>query len=517
MTDTTQLDFHDIIKQKHWDEALDRIKEGKFNDASTAKHGFLPIHLACLRRNVPLPIIEALIDAEPDSLKVRSSTKDKALPIHFAAGCGASLQVVQLLVKAFPESMYAINANGLLPLHSACWSTHVCFKVVRFLIENFPDGLYASTNTCANIPLHAAAYTNAPTDVIRLLVRFYSQGLFVANASGNTPRMVAEDKGHDRVVQVLYEEEVKIGRIQLSDTHMKETDMGSSRIISRESSGNTITMSEAQFEPQMKCMPPVPQLNLSEVSIEQDMSIMREDGSINSDGNRMCDIVTPISSPVSFQNTINSINASVNYLSDVIPFGSRQERTGSVHFHNHQSISPLGRSTSKNLTDQLVGTQVVQIKNVTLTTEENFCTFGDTESLITANTGVRTYRFGRANSFILELEQSEEFWGLQPDSSKTPLSVIERICHLEEWVFGEARKGHLLKRHKDLYYFGSDGETYAEWIDQLEEIFLGSAYTPGDDNAVTRIEWLETLFFGTVKTGDMQGRLKELDTISRFS
>jgi len=540
ITDTPQRDFHDVIKQKQWDEALDRIKEGKLPEISTVKHGFLPIHLACLRRNVPLPVIEALVDAEPDSLKVRSSTKDMAFPIHLAAGCGASLQVVQLLVKAFPDSIYAVNANGLLPLHSACWSTHVCFRVVSFLIESFPGGLHVSTNTCENIPLHAAAYTNAPTDVIRLLVRFNSEGLFVANASGKTPRMVAEDKGHDRVVQVLWEEEAKNGRIEYSDTHMKEVEMGRLRIRDDEiistalniSSGRTITRSDPEFEPNMKGLL-VPELTLSEVSLEPDMSLMREDGSVNSDINRMCDMVTPISSPESSQDGIdssgnhenasrnnrktNTTNVSTSDLSDAIPFGSSPKRTRFVHLHSRQSISPLGRSTTNIVIDQLVGYQVAQMKNATVSTGDTFCTFGDNTSLITTNTGVDTHRSRRANSFILELQQSEEFWGIQLDSSKTRPSVIERICHLEIRVFGKLSNGPLLKRHKDLYYFGSDGESYAEWIDQLEEIFLGSAYTSDENsNAVTRIEGLEALFFGEVKTSDIPGRLTQLDAISRF-
>jgi len=183
--------------------------------------------------------------------------------------------------------------------------------------------------------------------------------------------------------------------------------------------------------------------------------------------------------------------------------------TGIHNFRTHQPISPFAGSTTSVLRDGSIGTQIKREG-----ARESPKNFGETESVGAGSTGGRTYKSPRANSFAYELEQSEIFWGVQFDSSETRPSLIERICHLEERVFGKIKDGPLLKRHKDLFYYGSDNETFAEWIDQLEEMFLGEKSE--ESNAVTRIKSLEKLLYGASKTGDMRGRLDELDAVSRF-
>jgi len=517
------LELNEAIYEKQLNEALERIKGGNLDDTcTTPKNGFLPIHLACLRKDVPLSIVKALVNAEPDSLKVRSFTKDMALPIHFAAGCGASLQVIQLLVKAFPDSIYAINVNGLLPLHSACWSTNTSFDVVRFLIESFPGGLQALTHTCANTPLHAAACTDAPTDVIRLLVRSYPDGLFAVNGAGHTPMMLAEEKRHDRVVQVLTEEESKVGRKKNVDTHeVKEgtpkiVNIGLSGTIGKDGDVNSSAQTDSYDSAAWSV--PVFQPRTSDATFHTALNTKQGVTSFNSSSkSHRNGIFVTLPSNKSQEDSSNDSsndyrNAAINNGFDAMPFVS-PERTGAHNFRAHQPISPFAGSTTNILRNEMVGAQT---KSVASRTVESIYNFGDTGSVETGTTSGRTYRSSRANSFLQELEQSEEFWGIQRDSSKTVPSAIERICQLEERVFGKATNGPLLKRHRDLFYFGCDGESFAEWIDQLEEMFLGNAFASEENNAVARIEWLETLFFGASKTGDMRIRLKELDAVSRF-
>jgi ankyrin repeat protein len=131
--------------------------------AAATKDGNLPLHTACAR-NAPTCVIEYLLDEFPEGTGVRN--RRYKLPIHVALECGASLDVVKLLVSKDPDSLqvadYDIvslqfqkvwivhsgkvtmdNRAGL-PLHYAC-KFLASLQTIHFLITEHPGEFKNST------------------------------------------------------------------------------------------------------------------------------------------------------------------------------------------------------------------------------------------------------------------------------------------------------------------------------------------------------------------------------------
>lgn len=104
-------------------------------------NGSLPIHYACNKKGASLEVIQALLTASPDTIKVED--EDGQLPLHHAIYGGASLDVLNLMIESYPKGIdekYAKKKdyNGMLPLHHACkngYSNHL----IHFLIKEYPN------------------------------------------------------------------------------------------------------------------------------------------------------------------------------------------------------------------------------------------------------------------------------------------------------------------------------------------------------------------------------------------
>ncbi|CAB9499375.1 expressed unknown protein [Seminavis robusta] len=124
------------------------------------------------------------------------------LPLHQACRNGVPLQIIQLLVERFPESVWIPNEKGELPLHAACGrycqrSRHridgtlqwhcscgsVCkrkgghdLEVIQYLIDIYPEALtVAGKRNC--FPLHHAVQSGASLEIIQVLVEAAPQVL----------------------------------------------------------------------------------------------------------------------------------------------------------------------------------------------------------------------------------------------------------------------------------------------------------------------------------------------------
>ena len=64
------------------------------------------------------------------------------LPIHFTLGMNAAvpLSVIVALISAFPHSVSLYGKNGMMPLHIAVHS-NVSIEIVRYLIRMYSDAL----------------------------------------------------------------------------------------------------------------------------------------------------------------------------------------------------------------------------------------------------------------------------------------------------------------------------------------------------------------------------------------
>ena len=166
-----------------------------------------PLHLICKLHNPPDDIVQALVEAAPDTTAWTDT--HGWLPLHHACANGASPEVIKLLIDAFPDGKIqqdnqkrtplhfyatrnndnptnmALNAEllsdtgaaeladggGMLPMHYACaYGTHPA--VLQVLADSYPASLQAQENH-GRTPMHLAmvnAHRDASPGVIRFLL-----------------------------------------------------------------------------------------------------------------------------------------------------------------------------------------------------------------------------------------------------------------------------------------------------------------------------------------------------------
>jgi len=79
--------------------------------------GHLPLHFACAF-GASMDVVEILIEAFPESLATPDSN-DKMLPLHVACRDGTSTEVLDLLMVAYPEATLVQDKHGMTPLDYA--------------------------------------------------------------------------------------------------------------------------------------------------------------------------------------------------------------------------------------------------------------------------------------------------------------------------------------------------------------------------------------------------------------
>lgn len=106
---------------------------------------WIPLHVACasehsVQTQSQLNVVKCLIGYSRESVKAKDNKE--RVPLHIASFSGAPVQVVDYLVRAWPESTGSMNNYASLPLHLACGS---CAKleIIQYLAKASPETLYA--------------------------------------------------------------------------------------------------------------------------------------------------------------------------------------------------------------------------------------------------------------------------------------------------------------------------------------------------------------------------------------
>ena len=102
--------------------------------------------------------------------------RTKQLPIHFAAGSGASIEVIQELIDAHPFGLCSPDTNGWLPIHIACLQ-NASKKVIQLLLKLYPESAMALTKR-GNTPkqcLRKIEYSKGERDHLVSLISKYER------------------------------------------------------------------------------------------------------------------------------------------------------------------------------------------------------------------------------------------------------------------------------------------------------------------------------------------------------
>mmetsp|Transcript_7558 Transcript_7558/g.10973 ORF Transcript_7558/g.10973 Transcript_7558/m.10973 type:complete len:398 (+) Transcript_7558:103-1296(+) len=115
-----------------------------------------------------------------------------------------SPDLLKTFIKIAPESVKLQDSNGLLPLHYAC-RYKPSLDIVWMLLEAYPRGAKMRDNY-GNLPLsirddndmlclHHACHTGAPTKLLQLLVESYPEGCTHADHEGKRPWQILRENG----------------------------------------------------------------------------------------------------------------------------------------------------------------------------------------------------------------------------------------------------------------------------------------------------------------------------------
>lgn len=134
-----------LIKNQNWSGVIARLHINPHDSSEqyrlTTRGGFVAVKgltpLAyALERNPPIEVVEALLEAAPESVGMKVQPGG-ALPLHIACTWHASTAVVTLLRDAEPAACRVPDELGNVPLHSACFSGANAL-VVDALLRAYP-------------------------------------------------------------------------------------------------------------------------------------------------------------------------------------------------------------------------------------------------------------------------------------------------------------------------------------------------------------------------------------------
>ena len=161
------------------------------------------------------------------------------LPLHAACSFQASQDVVDALLKAYPQGASLPNGVGNLPLHQAAmWQAPP--DTVELLLVHYPEGASAR-NQYGSLPLHMAASNQASSEVVKLLVDAYPDALHLQNDDGMTPLDLAlADEGVSEQVLALLEGRPpppEMSRRQKAEKFMERSDALERKLLTVRGSG----------------------------------------------------------------------------------------------------------------------------------------------------------------------------------------------------------------------------------------------------------------------------------------
>jgi ankyrin repeat protein len=135
-----------------------------------------------------IEVVQLLMDDNPDALSASGET-----PLHIACSADVSLEVAQLLIDVFPESLLRGDNVGYAPLHDLCENKKldedIALEILKLLLEKRPESVRHLTNK-GNLPLHIAAMHQSP-EFCRSLIEAYPGSERISNGEGELPLHIA--------------------------------------------------------------------------------------------------------------------------------------------------------------------------------------------------------------------------------------------------------------------------------------------------------------------------------------
>lgn len=199
----------------HWAAVCDDIDHedvrniAKADPLSTVKGYNQPIsanpgHLIAAVRRPDMKVVKTLYDFYPRMAYTRDNDGD--LPLHYAARCTESIEMIQYLLQANPSGTKVKGESDLVPLQCAIYNQHPPsqFEIVKKLLK--ADVEAAKTiNPDGDTALHLAVELECNINVLRLLIQAYPEAATIANDVGMLPLHTACFRKRNDLVQIVEE------------------------------------------------------------------------------------------------------------------------------------------------------------------------------------------------------------------------------------------------------------------------------------------------------------------------
>eukprot|EP00945_MAST-04E_sp_MAST-4E-sp1_P007604 g7604.t1 len=147
--------------------------------------GLLPIHTASYK-GASVEVIEKLVKLYPEGI---SKVMPPDTQLFEYLGIAGTCQWLEMLMLKYPHSASVKNDNGLLPIHLL--AEHCRSKEqLDLLVNTYPKGVQEADQTNKWIPLHYAASVGNLV-AVQLLLKAFAPGVHELDSEGNTPLKLA--------------------------------------------------------------------------------------------------------------------------------------------------------------------------------------------------------------------------------------------------------------------------------------------------------------------------------------
>lgn len=157
-----------------------------------------------LRTKAPPGCIKLMLDVDLSTTKMEDN--NKCLPLHVAISNQAEIQVIQAILKAYPEAVEIKDKRERTPLHLVFDKQETVNPKAAFtILEAYPKASELQ-DKWGRTPLHTAIQFQAPLEVIQKLISEGPESLKKKDVKGRTPLHQAVEKkaSTDIVLAVLH-------------------------------------------------------------------------------------------------------------------------------------------------------------------------------------------------------------------------------------------------------------------------------------------------------------------------
>jgi len=182
-----------MIDGKDWDQVLSLITRAPLEAAlpmtvviAGEETKTYPLHILTNLSRVPTTVLHSVLVAFPNACSV-PATSTGMLPLHLACrNKKIPATFIQELINAFPHACKSPDADGFLPVHYAAQSASP-MEVVEALLKVYPDAVRVSTKD-GKLPLHlVVSRARVDNASMRTILKMYPEAAAVPDCSGRYP------------------------------------------------------------------------------------------------------------------------------------------------------------------------------------------------------------------------------------------------------------------------------------------------------------------------------------------